>query len=394
MMSEDRFLSLCHIEIALTLIRIGLDAKRIVRNGTGLGSYGRTLACDLARQDDLQLTLYAPDAGRNELRIQVPESERLHYAYPERRYALFGKAYWRSRGITRQLRRDSIQVYHGLSGELPFGISKTGIRSVVTIHDLIFLRHPEYYNKVDVAIYARKFRRALREADAVVAISECTRRDICELGDVDEQRVKVIYQSCASRFTGEPDTRLLWKVRDTYDLPDRYVLCVGTIEERKNQLLAVQALHHLPDDVSLLLVGRDTPYAERIRSYIDENRLNERVLILHGVPDDHLPALYRMAEAFVYPSRYEGFGIPIIEAVRMGLPVAACTGSCLEEAGGPDNLYVSPDDSAALAHALTHLLIGAKGREERIERSQRYVARFDNTGAAQHFVDLYRQLCG
>ena len=374
------------------ILKIGLDAKRIVRNGTGLGSYGRTLATDLSKDASLDLTLYATDKGRDELRMQVAETPRLRYAYPTRRASLFGKAYWRSRGIVGQLKRDGIQVYHGLSGELPYGISRSGIKSVVTIHDLIFLRHPEYYNKVDVAIYRRKFHRALKEADAVVAISECTRRDICEFGGIDPDRVEVIYQSCAPRFSGEPDMRLLWRVREFYDLPDRYVLCVGSIERRKNQLLAVEALHHLPEDVSLLLVGRATSYTDELRDYIDSERLHERVMVLHGVPDDHLPALYRMAEAFVYPSRYEGFGIPVIEAIRMGLPVVACTGSCLEEAGGPDSLYVSPDDPQALAHALTQVLVGAEGRQQRIECSQRYVERFGNTHCARHFAELYRTL--
>jgi glycosyltransferase involved in cell wall biosynthesis len=254
------------------------------------------------------------------------------------------------------------------------------------------MRHPEYYNKADVKIYTKKFRLALREADRIVAISECTRRDICELGGIDSSRVDLIYQSCASRFTREPSSQQLWQVRELYELPDRYVLNVGSIEERKNVLLAVKALKRLPDDVSLVIVGRETPYTDLVRNYILENRLYERVLILSGVPDDHLPALYRMADAFVYPSRYEGFGIPIIEAIRMGLPVVACTGSCLEEAGGPDSLYVGPDDEQGMAHALSQVLFGAPGRENRIERSQQYIRKFENTNTAQRFAELYREL--
>ena len=168
---------------------------------------------------------------------------------------------------------------------------------------------------MDVRIYTRKFRQALKEADRIVAISECTRRDICELGGVPKERVDLIYQSCAPRFSADVDVRLLWEVRDKYELPDRYVLSVGSIEERKNVLQAVRALHYLPDDVSLVIVGRQTDYTARVYQYILDHRLVNRVLLLHGVPDDDLPSLYRMADAFVYPSRYEGFGIPIIEAI-------------------------------------------------------------------------------
>ena len=150
----------------MTKIIIGLDAKRIVRNGTGLGSYGRTLANDLAGIDGLDLRLYVPDMGRDNLRSQVAERENLHYCLPD--YPLTScllplaslkKAVWRSRGIVSQLQADGIQLFHGLSGELPIGIRKTGIKTVVTIHDLIFLRHPEYYNWLDTKIYAWKFRR-------------------------------------------------------------------------------------------------------------------------------------------------------------------------------------------------------------------------------------------
>ena len=372
-------------------LKIGFDAKRIVRNATGLGSYGRTLVNDLAAVPALDLTLYAPDEGRIELRRQVQERDNLHYHFANCRTAL-GRALWRSRGIISQMRRDGIQVYHGLSGELPVGIGRTGIKSVVTIHDLIFLRHPEYYKKVDVRIYTRKFRQALKEADRIVAISECTRRDICELGDVDKSRVSLIYQSCSPRFSADVDVRLLWQVRDKYELPDRYVLSVGSIEERKNVLQAVRALHYLPDDVSLVIVGRQTDYTARVYQYILDHRLVNRVLLLHGVTDTELPAFYRMADAFVYPSRYEGFGIPIIEAISAHLPVVACTGSCLEEAGGPDSLYVKPDDDQAMANAISRVLFGAPGRQQRIERSLQYISRFRNTDAAQHFVDLYNSL--
>jgi len=374
-------------------ITIGLDAKRIVRNGTGLGSFGRTLVNDLSHIDGLNLRLYAVDKGRDALRLQVAESDHVQFCYPGGLYkSSLGKALWRSRGIVGQLAADGVSVFHGLSGELPSGLGKAGVRSVVTIHDLIFMRHPEYYNKVDVKIYTSKFRQAVHEADRIVAISECTKRDICQLGDVSADRVSVIYQSCASRFTGEPSAQKMWQVRFRYDLPDRYVLNVGSIEERKNVLLAVKALLRLPDDVSLVIVGRSTPYEALVRQFVVDHQLGERVLMLHDVPDDDLPALYRMADAFVYPSRYEGFGIPVIEAIRMGLPVVACTGSCLEEAGGPDSLYVAPDDDQAMAVALQRVLFGSQERLLRVERSQAYVRRFDNTGAAQAYTDIYKSL--
>jgi len=363
-------------------LKIGFDAKRIVRNGTGLGSYGRTLVNDLANHP-LELRLYAPDQGKDQLRQQINPKENVSFCYPAPSALPFNKALWRSRGIVGDLRRDGIQVFHGLSGELPIGIRKSGIKSIVTIHDLIFLRHPEFYHWIDTKIYAWKFRQTLREADHIIAISECTKRDILAYGEVDERKISVIYQSCAPKFS----------TLQSATPNNRYILSVGSIEERKNILLAVKALPYLPETMNLVIVGRHTPYTDEVIAYAEKEGLTHRIKIMHGVSDEELPKLYAEAEAFVYPSRYEGFGIPIIEAISCGLPVVACTGSCLEEAGGPDSLYVDPDDAEAMAQAIKQVLRGAEGREARIERSQKYIKRFAGNDVAGQVVELYRSLC-
>ena len=378
-------------------INIGYDAKRIVRNGTGLGSYGRTLINSLASVKDspYNYRLYAPDSGKDALRKQIDNTPNVKFMYPENIHFRLQKDLWRTHGIVKDLVRDGIALFHGLSGELPLGLKKSGIRSVVTIHDLIFMRHPEYYKWIDTKIYEWKFRKTCREADRIIAISECTKRDIMEFGGVSEDRIDVIYQSCGARFKGSVGESKLLDVHSHYALPARYILNVGSIEERKNMLLAVKALPLMPDDISLVIVGRHTPYTDRIIRYADSNGLSPRVKILHGIPDDDLPSIYQMAEAFVYPSRYEGFGIPVIEAIQSGLPVAACTGSCLEEAGGPDCIYVAPDDVEAMAHAMTALLKGADGREQRIARSREYIRRFENNDVAEDVLHLYdRMLAG
>ena len=364
---------------------IGYDAKRIVRNGTGLGSYGRTLVNDLAAYP-LQLRLYAPDKGRDDLRTQVPERPNLQYVYPSK--PILPRFLWRSRYIVNDLLRDGVQLYHGLSGELPVGIRKSGIKTVVTIHDLIFLRQPEFYNRIDTKIYAWKFRKTLDEADHIIAISERTRDDILHYApDVDPSRITLIYQSCSPRFT-VPEPR----PEPVEGNSPRYILSVGSIETRKNILLAVKALHYLPEDLHLVIVGRHTAYADAVAHYAKSHDLSERVILRYDVPDTELPAIYAGAEAFVYPSRYEGFGIPIIEAISSGLPVVACNGSCLEEAGGPDSLYVDPYDEHAMAAAIQQVLKGAEGREERIRRSREYIRRFEGNDVAGQVYELYRKL--
>lgn len=373
---------------------IGFDAKRIVRNATGLGNYGRTLVNDLAAvvPDDWTLRLYAPDAGRDTLRSQVKETQRLRFVYPQHWPGGIGRSLWRIGPIVRDLKRDGVGLYHGLTGELPVGISKSGISSVVTIHDLIFLRHPEYYHQTDVTIYKWKFHQTVREADRIIAISERTKHDIMELGGVAADRIDVIYQSCSPRYATAVSPQQADEVRFRYQLPGRFILSVGSIEARKNIAEAVKALNYLPEDIHLVAVGKPTEYAEQVLRSISRPALASRVRFLHNVPDADLHALYQMAEVFVYPSRYEGFGIPVIEAIHSGLPVVAATGSCLEEAGGPDCLYVSPDDEKAMAVAIARVLKGAEGREERIRRNRDYVRRFEGTDVASQVLEVYRRV--
>ena len=240
---------------------IGYDAKRIVCNNTGLGSYSRTLVNDLAEAvgPDTMLHLYAPDEGNGELRSQIVPSAHVRFVYPDHCHNALTKAWWRMHGMVADMVRHGVTLYHGLSGELPIGIKQTGIKTVVTIHDLIFLRHPEWYNPIDAKIYTWKFHNTCREADRIIAISECTKRDVVTFGGVSPDKIDVVYQSCGSRYAVKESDKKMQEVHTRYMLPSRYIVNVGSIEERKNILLAVQALRLLPDDVSLVVDGRPTP---------------------------------------------------------------------------------------------------------------------------------------
>ncbi len=370
--------------------KIGFDAKRIVANGTGLGSYGRTLVNALtATKTDYKFILYAPDQGRADLRQQIEPRPNVSFAYPAHLHFRLQRDMWRAHGIVKDLQKDGIRLYHGLSGELPKGLSDSGILGVATIHDLIFMRHPEWYNRADVWLYKRKFLRTLREADRLIAISECTKRDILELSNYPEDRIDVVYQSCAKRFAAHVAEDKLIDVHASYSLPERYILNVGSIEERKNAMLALKSLKYLPSELSLVIVGRRTPYTDQLLEYAARQGLFDRLHILHNVPDDDLPAIYQMSECFVYPSRYEGFGIPIIEAIQRGLPVVACTGSCLEEAGGPSCIYVDPDDARAMAGAIEKVI---SERDKRVAASQQYIKKFENADVAAQILAIYDKL--
>jgi glycosyltransferase involved in cell wall biosynthesis len=284
-----------------------------------------------------------------------------------------------------------LDIFHGLSGELPVGISKTGVKSVVTIHDLIFLRYPEYYKSVDRVIYTRKFRYACENADKIIAISECTKRDIISFFNVPEEKIAVVYQGCHPDFGKKVTEEKKQEVIEKYKLPSSYVLYVGSIESRKNLLVAVKALHGVDPEVHLVAIGKQTPYQDEVERYVMQANLSERVHILNRIPFADLPACYQLASVFVFPSFFEGFGIPILEALNSEIPVIAATGSCLEEAGGPGSVYVDPVDEQKLAGQINRILSDNAVSHEMIEEGRKYAQRFNDEVLASDTMKIYER---
>ncbi len=375
-------------------MKIGFDAKRANANNTGLGNYSRFVIEALAEYlPEHCYELYLPKRKANH------EYDALYASFPDLEERLpqgiwrgVLSSLWRSSAISGDLKRNGVEIYHGLSNEIPCGLKERGIKSVVTIHDLIFFRVPSNYRAIDRMIYAKKFRYACENADKVIAVSECTKRDIVEFFDIDPSKIEVIYQGCAPHFAQRYDLQQRDEVRQKYDLPKRFVLNVGTLEERKNLLLMVKSLQYLPEDIHLVACGRATAYSNRVMEYAREIGVEGRVKLIHKARYSDLPIIYQCAEVFTYPSRYEGFGIPIIEALSCGVPVVAATGSCLEEAGGDAALYVSPDDDKMLAKSIMRFIDDSALRDFAIQEGQRYVLRFSKERIAANIKALYESL--
>lgn len=374
-------------------MRIGFDAKKAVTNFTGIGNYSRRCLSALAEgYPEEQLLLFEP---RHRNGAYIPETGNAIAVMPPRGlgHGLFYEL-WRNRLVCYELRRRQVDVFHGLSNEVPLGIHKSGIRSVVTIHDLIFLRRPKTYGWLARQILTYKTRYACRHADLVVAISEATKRDLMELYGVPESRIRVVYQSIDSVYWQPIDEELKAEVRQTYDLPARFVLCVGTVEQRKNQLLVVKALPALPQDVHFVVVGRATPYQDELLREARLLGVSPRLHVYNDVPTAHLPAFYQSAAVFCFMSEYEGFGLPVVEALASGTPVVAATGSCLEEAGGPDSLYVAPDDADGLQRAVNRILGSAELASDMSRKGQQYAVQFSDVYHGQALMRIYQSLMG
>lgn len=371
-------------------LKIGFDAKRAVRNNTGLGNYSRLIIDTLSRRyPDNRYILYAPDNRPNSRLEPILRHPAVSMLMPT---SAFGKALpslWRVNGITADLRRDGIDLFHGLSNELPLNIGDSGIPSVVTIHDVIFRHFPQCYKPIDRKIYDYKFARAARAATRVIAISHCTRRDLVNIYGVPADKIDVVYQGCDPAFSRRAGKDEIDSVRRKYALDRPYVVTVGTVETRKNQLLAVKALRGLPDDIDLAIVGRPTPYADEIRRYIAANALDRRVKWIENAPFSDLPPLYQGAIFSTYTSRYEGFGLPVIESLSGGTPVIVASGSCLEEAGGPRTPAIRPDDVDALIHFGSKMIFDDKYRDYVADGGRQYISRFNETSFTDGVMEVY-----
>ena len=372
---------------------IGFDAKRANANRTGLGNYSRFIIGALAHSPyKAQWRMYIPKRKENAEYDALLACEDVSSQMPQKKIWRCFSSLWRSWAMIEDLRRDGIRLFHGLSNELPIGIERSGIKSVVTIHDLIFLRYPRFYNPIDRRIYKWKFARACRCADKIVAVSECTKRDIVERFHIAPDKIEVIYQGCNEIFSEPVPEEQRHRIVRKYDLPTRYILTVGTLEPRKNLQAIVEALAYLPVDVHVVAVGRSTQYSENVLRQACNAGLASRIHLFHRVPLGDLPAIYKQAEVMVYPSFFEGFGIPVVEALTVGVPVVAATGSCLEEAGGPDSLYVSPDNSHSLAEAICRILNDKKMAAAMVLSGKEYVKIFSKEAIAAKLTALYDKL--
>lgn len=375
-------------------LTIAFDGKRAANNKTGLGNYSRHIINLLASIfPDNRYTVFLPKNGKNpQFQAILGENRNIEVVTPTSGFWKKFSSLWRVFGIRNEISAFQDVIYHGLSNELPLTIKKTQAKSVVTIHDLIFLRFPQYYKFLDRMIYSYKFRKSCQNADRIIAVSECTKRDIVEFFGIEPDKIAVIYQGCDKVFRTETDNATLQNVKQKYNLPDRFLLNVGSIEERKNALLIVKALPILTEKLPLVIIGKRTKYTSKIEKAANDLGVSGLLHILDKVPFEDLAPIYRLSEVFIYPSRYEGFGIPIIEAINCGVPVIAATGSCLEEAGGPDCQYVNPDDEKALVQAIERTTDKPENQDYRrnsIAKSKEYVKRFSEEKQAEQLMDCY-----
>ncbi len=385
-------------------MRIAFDAKRAFQNNTGLGHYSRTLITSLI-QGFPQHSYYL--AAPKKTGMYTPPAGDVHIVTPTSGLAKTFRSLWRSNWVKNDLKQLGIDLYHGLSHEIPVGIQLTGIKTVVTMHDLIFERYPQQYKPVDVAIYRKKFRYACAHADQVIAISQQTKQDLIEFYKTPAEKITVCYQACNPIFSRLHTDEEKQAVRKKYNLPETYFLYVGTIIERKNLLNICKAMR-LADGkpgIPLVVIGSGSEkdlYYRSVRQYVQANDLQDSVIFLAdnlvAKNDDafrsaaDFPAIYQSALAMIYPSVFEGFGLPVLEALWSRIPVITSNISCLPETGGDAAIYIDPHSPEAIAAVMQQVTEDAGLRKDMIEKGILHAHSFTTQACAARVMEVYESL--
>ena len=341
-------------------MRIAIDARKL--HDFGIGTYVRNLLRQLARQapgHEYVVLCRAQDCDTIE--EYGPRFKAI--VEPAGNYSIAEQF-----AVPMDLRREAVDLFHAPHYVLP---PLTPCRSVVTIHDCIHLRFPQYLPSRLGYAYARaQMWAATHKAARVMTVSEASKRDILRYFRVPESRIDVIYNAIDERFWAQPSSEEMTRVRERYRLTDPFVLYAGNIKPHKNLERLIEAFHlmrhevpHL-SNVQLLIIGDEISKYATLRRAVHRHKLHKHVRFFGFVSDQTLAALYRLADVFVFPSLYEGFGLPPLEAMASGTPVITSNVSSLPEVVGDAALMIDPYDPAAIADAMRQVLETPALRED------------------------------
>jgi len=369
-------------------VRIGIDVRKL--RDFGIGTYIRNLLRHLARLDrETEYVLLARPEDCAALRCigenfrAVPESAG-NYSVAEQLK------------IPLALRRERVDLFHAPHYVLPPLAARP---SVVTIHDCIHLMFPQYLPSRLAFAYARaSITLAARRATRVLTVSESSKRDILKFVDVPPEKIDVIYNAYDERFAVEPREEDVVRIRERYQLHDAFVLYAGNVKPHKNlgrlieafQLVRSRGLDHL----KLVLIGDDISKYAALRRAVHHHQLHKYVRFLGYVPEETLAVMYRLAGVFVFPSLYEGFGLPPLEAMASGTPVVTSNVSSLPEVAGDAALLVDPYDPEAIAGGILKVLTDAGVRRELRRKGLARAREFSWEASVRRVREIYQQVGG
>ena len=382
-------------------MNIGYDGKRAFQNKTGLGNYIRSLIAILTQHyPDNNYLLFAP---KETSLFKVDSFKNVAAIFPKTLAGKYFQGWWRRNGMVKNIADSTIDIYHGVSNELPRGIELTGIKTVVTIHDIIFERFPKTYNFDERYVHRFKIKHACKIADAIIAISQQTKNDLVDIYKIPAKKIHICYQSCNPIFLRKIDKEELAIVKNKYALPDVYFLFVSSIAPRKNLIVICKAMLLLKDklNIPLVVIGNGKKEKEDAKKFMLDNGLQSQLILLNEMPISKeeafttaadFPAIYQQALCLIYPSIFEGFGAPLLEAMCSGLPVISSNTSSLPEVAGDAALYFSPDDDNLLSQHMMQIAdnktVAISLREKGLKQSEK----FSTENYAASIMNVYNTL--
>jgi len=367
-------------------VRIAIDGRKL--RDYGIGTYVRNLLRQLARQDTVnEYVVLCRDA----------DWDAVDELGPRFRPVVENAAAYSIReqfALPIDLRRESAELFHAPHYVLP---PLTPCKSVVTIHDCIHLRFPQYLpNRLAYAYARSSLWFATHRSNRVLTVSEASKRDILKYFRVPERKIDVIYNAIDERFGELPTPEEIERVRDRYQLNAPYVLYAGNIKPHKNLERLIEAFHTLRrgdlEHVKLLIIGDEISKYATLRRAVHRYKLHKHVRFFGFVPDKTLAVLYRLARAFVFPSLYEGFGLPPLEAMASGTPVITSNISSLPEVVGDAALLIDPYDADAIADAMRRVLLDSDLRDDLRQRGFRRVAEFSWDRSVRRVREIYEEV--
>lgn len=372
-------------------MRICIDASPAVHHRGGFGRYVQELATGLLAVDpDNEYVAFYNHAAAAQ--VEPPLDGLSHFT------TKLSNRPWRLSVVLAYLTRipqdrlfPGTDVFHATDNLLP---RLSQVKSVFALQDLIFRFYPETHKPLNRWFLTLMMPRFLQAADAVIAISECTSKDAVRVYGLDEAKIRVIYAAVSASFHARaPEAISL--VRRKYGLPDSFILSVGTIEPRKNLtslLEAYRALKNEGSDCKLVIVGKRGWLYKGFYTRLHELGLEQEVVFPGFVPDEDLPTFYSAADLFVFPSLYEGFGLPVLEAMACGVPVITSDTSSLPEVAGEAALLVDPTSVEALVAAMRRVLDDRALQAEMRARGLKRADRFTWHETARRTAEVYREI--
>jgi glycosyltransferase involved in cell wall biosynthesis len=366
-------------------MRVAIDTRKI--HDFGIGTYIRNLLRQLARIDretEYVLLCREPDLG---IAAQLGPNFR-SVREPSPNYSLREQIH-----VPWVLRRERPDVYHAPHYVLPAAVR---CRSVVTIHDCIHLMFPQYLPNRAAYAYARaSMWAAARRSDRILTVSEASKRDILSLFNVKPEKIVVVYNAIDEHFSTTPSEEHVARIRERYQLDHKFVLYVGNIKPHKNLVRLIEAFSELRrthDDLKLLIIGDEISKLPALRRAVHHHKLHKYVRFLGYLKDDTLTVLYRLASVFVFPSLYEGFGLPPLEAMASGTPVVTSNVSSLPEVTGDAAVLVDPYDVDSIRDGIRRILDDPQLAEELRIKGLKRAREFSWERSVEKTQRVYREV--